>query len=602
MPHFDPNRLEQLDSGLLVARSDGAISSLLGGVNHGLLSNRATGMGYGGSGYTQIGQGYLLAESELRSLYRSNWLIRRVCDLPAEDMSKCGIQLAITDGDDTDVNRVMARWRSPLDGVLPHSRKSSYGFDKAKKEAERWARLFGSAYIVLDINEHEDPSKPITHVTSINGLTVLDTYSLHPYSQSFAEIDVEYYQLIYGRSQLELPSGQIIHESRVLPYFGNEIHPYDQREGFAEADSVIQSMWEAFCSHYEIKSTVQEAVNSFSLLTVSISNLSQLLAAGKESTVKKHLQEIGLQKSLYKVLVTDPEASRTGFEGRNLSGVRENVAAVEQDLTAATGLPYFKIWGTAGRVGLSDSGNHEARAYAQLISTLQRSKHQANDERIIKILSELELGRIPDNFEINYPSIYEPTEEEVLDGRYKTAQTYQVLATIPGAVTSNEFRHAIATGQPLESAINLDEDSEVVESGKEDSAELMEGKNTLLLNQVPSFLSMATSHNTKNRNPSQFADSAVLQEVYRRGLRSHNNDRVSRVDWANGRVQAYLKLLANGKPKNNRYTQDNDLLPIDHKRSTRFDESALLSNDEWDKLAAIREIDVLNVLGEALGE
>jgi len=63
-----------------------------------------------------------------------------------------------------------------------------------------------------------------------------------------------------------------------------------------------------------------------------------------------------------------------------------------------------------------------------------------------------------------------------------------------------------------------------------------------------------------------------LKAVWRRGAgafsTSHRPSQ-NRQSWAMARVNAYLKLVASGKPSNPNYVQDNDLLPEDHPRSTR---------------------------------
>ena len=64
----------------------------------------------------------------------------------------------------------------------------------------------------------------------------------------------------------------------------------------------------------------------------------------------------------------------------------------------------------------------------------------------------------------------------------------------------------------------------------------------------------------------------ALKSVWRRGagaFSSTHRPGMSRQQWAMGRVNAYLHLLSTGKPKNAKYTTDNDLLPKEHKRSTK---------------------------------
>jgi hypothetical protein len=64
---------------------------------------------------------------------------------------------------------------------------------------------------------------------------------------------------------------------------------------------------------------------------------------------------------------------------------------------------------------------------------------------------------------------------------------------------------------------------------------------------------------------------AKLRAVYRRGAgafsTSHRPDQ-NRNSWAMARVNAFLHLVKTGKPKNSKYTTDNDLLPKMHPRSS----------------------------------
>lgn len=63
-----------------------------------------------------------------------------------------------------------------------------------------------------------------------------------------------------------------------------------------------------------------------------------------------------------------------------------------------------------------------------------------------------------------------------------------------------------------------------------------------------------------------------LAAVYRRGAGAYSTSHrpgVSRGAWAMARVNAYLYLLRNEKPKNSKYTQDNDLLPKGHPKSSK---------------------------------
>jgi len=63
-----------------------------------------------------------------------------------------------------------------------------------------------------------------------------------------------------------------------------------------------------------------------------------------------------------------------------------------------------------------------------------------------------------------------------------------------------------------------------------------------------------------------------LLAVYRRGSGAYSTSHrpgVSRAAWSMARVNAYLFLLRNGRPKDAKYVTDNDLLPADHPKSSK---------------------------------
>jgi hypothetical protein len=65
---------------------------------------------------------------------------------------------------------------------------------------------------------------------------------------------------------------------------------------------------------------------------------------------------------------------------------------------------------------------------------------------------------------------------------------------------------------------------------------------------------------------------AMLKAVYRRGAGAYSSSHrpgVPRDAWAMARVNAFLRLLKSGRPAKSSYTQDNDLLPSGHPKSSR---------------------------------
>ena len=65
---------------------------------------------------------------------------------------------------------------------------------------------------------------------------------------------------------------------------------------------------------------------------------------------------------------------------------------------------------------------------------------------------------------------------------------------------------------------------------------------------------------------------AKLKAVYRRGAGAFSVSHrpgMARAQWANARVNAFLYLLRNGRPKDKKYITDNDLLPAGHPKKSK---------------------------------
>ena len=104
---------------------------------------------------------------------------------------------------------------------------------------------------------------------------------------------------------------------------------------------------------------------------------------------------------------------------------------------------------------------------------------------------------------------------------------------------------------------------------KPDSAKDPSGK-IKFSKEVPQQLSnKVKEHNSKGKGSK--ATLGALKAVYRRGAGAYSTShapKMSRHGWAIARVNAFLYLLKNGRPKNSGYKQDNDLLPSGHPRKS----------------------------------
>lgn len=92
-------------------------------------------------------------------------------------------------------------------------------------------------------------------------------------------------------------------------------------------------------------------------------------------------------------------------------------------------------------------------------------------------------------------------------------------------------------------------------------------------------------HNKKYSQSSKQADLGMLKAVWRRGAGAYSvgtpgRRGMTRNQWAMGRVNAFLKILAGSAPSDKDYNQDNDLLPKGHRKHSEEKMSKMMFVDE----------------------
>lgn len=104
------------------------------------------------------------------------------------------------------------------------------------------------------------------------------------------------------------------------------------------------------------------------------------------------------------------------------------------------------------------------------------------------------------------------------------------------------------------------------------------GKGVQFSKKIEESLSKKAKEHNEKAPDGRKTSLRTLKAVYRRGAgafsTSHRPDQ-NRNSWAMARVNAFLKLLKSGKPKNAKYTTDNDLLPASHPRSSKTASAAI---------------------------
>src|SRR5579875_2876729 len=168
---------------------------------------------------TRISNDYLL----LLSLYRGNWIVRKVVDVMAEDMLK-------------DLPEI----KSQVDPGMIH--RFQYVLKKTATQAKllealKWGRLFGGAVAIIAIHGHYNLEEPLSlddvELNSYRGLIVLDRWSgVYPDPELIDDLDnaaefglPRYYSCDLGSNGQRVR----VHHSRLLRFTGRDLPNWEKQ-------------------------------------------------------------------------------------------------------------------------------------------------------------------------------------------------------------------------------------------------------------------------------------------------------------------------------------------------------------------------------------
>jgi phage-related protein (TIGR01555 family) len=367
--------------------------------------------------YTKVRNisGYYSNEA-LDAYYISSWACRRVVEIMPRLMCRKWGQLTF-DGESSE--SILERVKKYSSDLVQYSddlelleskikliqwlsnRHKDLSLRKKVKQAQTWANLYGSAYILIVADdEDEDYSQPlkIDNVSKIEQLIVLDRYQIYPDGVSnYERINPEYYCLYtntLSTSNLILPdsykANNKVHKSRILEFIGNELPLRERGRNNGHGASVLEpfiDVWQRFFNGY---ASLSRVLTNFSIFVHYIDGLfDKLWQGGKEAERKlsDRLSTNQVSMSLYRGYVADLTKEKLDFISMNLGGVSETAECLKDELVAASGVPASVLFGQFA-AGLDASGKitGEQRYLNDLVEEAQQDKFTDNIEYLNKLL------------------------------------------------------------------------------------------------------------------------------------------------------------------------------------------------------------------------
>lgn len=176
-----------------------------------------------------------------------------------------------------------------------------------------------------------------------------------------------------------------VHHSRILRFDGEPLPRRQFVQNNYWHDSVFNAQMEAIRNYNAAHLYATQAIADFSIVSLKMKNLVELMAAGKEAKVLARANTINMVKSIARMLVLDKDEEIQTI-ARTVTGLVDLVEKAEDRLATSTGIPRTRLFGEQAAGGLAGAGRAEERNWYDYVSRQQEIHLEPKINYLVQIL------------------------------------------------------------------------------------------------------------------------------------------------------------------------------------------------------------------------
>ena len=388
-------------------------------------------------------------DMELTGLYEGNGLFAKIIDRPAEEAVKHGLDIDYGDQDITE---------------YVEDRMDQLDLEDKFATAEKWARLYGGAIIVMLADDGHGLEEPLDwqNVRSIEELRVFERSLVQPDYVSISQFhfgdslrsgqpfgEPEYYHVFstYGYFTVHRSRCLVFRNGRLPERTSNSIYRY---WGIPEYIRMRRELRECITAHGNGGRLLERCVQAI----YKMKNLANLLSTeAGENQVLKRLQIIDMARNLLNSIAIDNDGEEYTFESFAMSGVKDILDSTCNMLSAVTNIPQTILFGRSP-AGMNSTGENDLENYYNMVENIQKQNMKANSRTVIDLIlrqGKLE-GKIPEipKYKVRFASLWSMSETEQAavektkaDTEHTKAQTAQIYMD-SSVLDPSEVRKSLA--------------------------------------------------------------------------------------------------------------------------------------------------------------
>jgi phage-related protein (TIGR01555 family) len=364
----------------------------------------------------------------LEMAYRGSWIVGRVVDSVATDMTRSGIVITTSKGND-DLKKI--------DSTI-----SRLKINQSLCSGIKWGRLYGGAIGVVQI-EGQDLSTPL-NLDSIDkdqfkGIAIYDRWQVNPAVEKLIDSGPDFglpafYEIVSDPRQVEptyaqaINSVQNVHHSRIIRFSGIDLPYFQAITEMMWGESVLERLWDRLIAFDNASLSAASLIDRANLRMIGIEGLRDIIAGGGQA-YEGLLQMFDMIRSLqtnegFTLLDKNDEFQAVSY---SFAGLSDMLLQYAQQLSGSAEIPLVVLM-SQSPVGLNSNADSDVRIYYDSVRAQQESKLRNAWELLLKVLWRSTFGKpMPDDLEFQFVPLWQMTETE------KAANSKTIAETIIGA-------------------------------------------------------------------------------------------------------------------------------------------------------------------------
>lgn len=347
----------------------------------------------------------------LDTLYQINWLAGKVVDIIPDDMTR--------------------KWRSFKGDIEPdvvellEAEERRLQIRKTFNRAHKWGRLYGTAYVVMNIDDGQEPDKPVDMKRVKKG----SLKYMHAVERSLMIADITSIEKSPLQKNYGLPNHYIftsevtvrIHHSRILRFEGNEIPFEIFRENNYNSDSVLDRLYDSILNSNILQNSAASMVFEANVNIVKVEGLMQLLQTPEGTLQLQKRFGLAAQMMSFNNMLLLGANEEFSTKHNTFTGIPELQQKALDVLVAGSDVPATRLLGDSAS-GMSATGDGDERNYFDMISAKQVNVYGPHLDYVDPIMA-ISLG-LPDGADLKYKfnPLFQMTQEQQADLDLKLSQ------------------------------------------------------------------------------------------------------------------------------------------------------------------------------------